>query len=252
MKNNRKRPCDWHSRYILLSVIMILSMFVMSGCMYPNSDGQQLKVSYRDSVERIQNAIDHFQKEQGILPILNAGESTPRYEKFRVDLDQLQKKGYIDEIPSTAFEKGGSVYYLILNEETDPIVKVMDLVTVQKVNDVQRYVNGYKASHNGNLPKGSELHPGTSIYYVDLDRLGQPNLQLRSVYSGQDIPFIMNENGTVYADYSFDIMQAIDRESIQPKENEDLRIYLVNASYFVPVKSLPYHWMNKEPVPVNE
>nr|WP_280521214.1 hypothetical protein [Paenibacillus mangrovi] len=220
----------------------------LTGCLYPEEKKSENSVSYRESVKRIQSAVDDFQKDQGILPILNADESTPKYEKFRVDMDQLQKRGYIDEIPSTAFEKGGSAYFLIQNEETDPTVKVMDLITVQKVNDVQRAVNQYKIAHDGKLPAGEEVYPG--IHTVDPALAKTESIELKSIYSGQDMNFIMDQAGVVYADYSFDIMQLIDKEGLKPSKEEDLREELVKSSDFVPVKSLPYHWSGDSPVAV--
>ena len=53
---------------------------------------------------------------------------------------------------------------------------------------------------------------------------------------------MMDEEGTVYADYAFDIMQAIQKNSSDPQEGEDLRVFLEKESYYVPVKSVPYTW----------
>ncbi|WP_440394731.1 hypothetical protein [Paenibacillus sp. SAF-054] len=228
------------------AVLAVLLAFSLTGCLYPDEKKTENRVSYRESVKRIQSAIDDFQKDQGLLPIINSDGETPKYEKFRVDLDQLQKRGFIDEIPATAFEKGGSAYFLIQNEETDPTVKVMDLITVQKVNDVQRAVNQYKTAHDGKLPAGEELYPG--IHRVDPELANIKSVVLKSVYSGQDMNFMMDQAGTVYVDYAFDIMQLIDKEGLKPTPEEDLREELVKSSDYVPVKSLPYTWSGNSPV----
>ncbi|MED5017698.1 hypothetical protein P9847_10320 [Paenibacillus chibensis] len=230
------------------AVMVVLLAVSLTGCLYPDEKKNENRVSYRESVKRIQSALDDFQKDQGILPMINADEDTPKYEKFRINLDQLQKGGYIDEIPATAFEKGGSAYFLIQNEETDPTVKVMDLITVQKVNDVQRAVNQYKSAHGGKLPAGEELYPG--IYLVDPALANTKSIVLKSVYSGQDMNFMMDEAGVVYVDYAFDIMQLIDKEGLKPSKEEDLREELVKSSDYVPVKSLAYRWSGDSPVVV--
>ncbi|MCM3784024.1 hypothetical protein M3231_13665 [Neobacillus mesonae] len=207
-------------------------------------------VNYDDSVNRIQNAVDSFQEDQQILPLITAGEETPRYEKFRVDLNKLETQGYLDDIPNTAFEKGGSVYYLIQEEETDPAIKVMDLVTVQKVNDVQRLVQSYRQTHN-EWPILEELNPG--VYSVDVDQLtgGASQVpELTSVYSGEPLSYLLDEEGNVYADYAFDLMQIIERESLQPSKTEDLRELLTDRSHYVPVKSLTYLWDGSTPIAV--
>ncbi|NMO96963.1 hypothetical protein [Paenibacillus lemnae] len=228
-----------------LTVSLILVLF-LSGCMYPKEDQQENQVSYRESVRRIQDAVNDFYKEESILPIITAGEEVPRYEKYRVDLDKLKNMGYIDEIPKTAFEKGGSGHFLIINEEVDPLVKVMDLLTIQKVNDVQLSVNRYKSDHDGELPTGVELHPG--FFSVDVAKTDMKKLQLKSFYSGQEITLMMDDTGKVYVDYAFDIMQAIQKNGEDPKPDQDLRTYLEEESYFVPVKSVPYLWVDQQPV----
>lgn len=233
---------------LLIVISVLLSITVsLSGCLYSDSEEGQSKVNYRESVKRIQSAVDDFQQEEGILPILNADIDTPRYEKFRIDLDLLNKRGYLDDIPATAFEKGGTAYFLILNEESTPTVKVMDVVTVQKVNDVQLQVTRYMSAHGGELPSGEELYPG--LYAVDTKKTGTASIKLYSVYSGEQIPLMLDKKGTVYVDYVFDLMSVINKNGVPQDKNEDLRLILEQASYYVPVKSLPYLWINEQPVP---
>jgi hypothetical protein len=229
---------------LLLGMVSLVLM--LSGCMYPGEE-KRASVNYRESVKRIQVAVNDYQQEEELLPILNADETTPRYEKFRIDLNKLNKQGYLDDIPATAFEQGGSAYFLILNEETDPVVKVMDLVTVQKVNDVQLLINRYKSAHGGALPVLEELYPG--LFTIDHKQAKTTSTKLTSVYSGQPLDFIMDKDGIVYVDYVLDIMAAIDKNGGERDVNKDLRLDLEEASYYVPVKSLPYLWINNQPIP---
>ncbi|WP_230875560.1 MULTISPECIES: DUF3939 domain-containing protein [Paenibacillus] len=231
-------------RTLPAAAILVLLSAILSGCLYPDNQAQNNRVSYVESVRNLQAAVDDYYQQEGVLPIITAGPEIPRYEKFRINLEQLKNTGYIDDIPATAFEKGGSAYFLIINEETEPTVKVMDLGTVQKVNDVQMSVNRYM-TQLGELPAGEELYPG--YWTVDVSKIDARSTELRSVYSGQDMSYIMDEAGTVYADYAFDIMQALQKDDITPAEDEDLRIYLEKASFYVPVKSVPYRWINGAP-----
>ena len=231
-------------------LVMLMLTLMTTGCLYPDEKNEAKAINYRDSVSRIQAAVDAYQADKGLLPILNANEDTPRYEKFRIDLSKLEQNGYLDEIPSTAFEKGGNAYFLILDEELKPTVKVLDLITMQKVTDVQRAVDRYKISNKGALPSINEIYPG--LFEVDLKKAGVTNSSLKSVYSGQEVAFLMDKQGKVYVDYAFDIMQLIDKEKIQPQPDEDLRVYLEQSSYYVPVKSLPYQWKDGSPVAVSE
>lgn len=232
------------SSFKLMLAVMIL-MLVTTACLSP-FEKTESNPSYHESVKRIQSAVEDYQKELELLPIINADQDTPRYEKFRVDMEKLKNTGFIDEIPNTAFEKGGSGYFLIINEESTPTVKVMDIATVQKVNDVQQAVDKYKRAHNNELPKGEEIYP--NVYTVDLSKANIPSIKIQSVYSNEEMAFMMNNDGQVYVDYAFDIMQAIEKSGQEPQDNEDLRNYLVDNSYFVPVKSLPYSWVAGAPV----
>ncbi|MNC46979.1 hypothetical protein D3C75_960180 [compost metagenome] len=164
-----------------------------------------------------------------------------------VDLEKLRQRGYLEEIPSAAFEKGGNAYFLILDEETAPVVKLMDLVTVQKVNDVQLQVNRYKSGHGGRLPAGEERYPG--LFTIDSKQAGTSGIILKSVYSGEPLEFMMDKDGNVYVDYVPDIMSAIDKNGSIPGPDKDLRTELETASFYVPVKSLPYLWVSGKPVP---
>lgn len=245
---NRKRRGGWMYRRFACGLTIFILSGLLSGCLY-REEPQERRVSYIESVDRVQRAIDRFQEDQGILPIITAGEETPRYEKFRINLDQLNQQGYLEQIPQTAFEKGGSVYFLVINEESDPTVKVMDLATVQKVNDVQRAVDLYRSKRDGKLPvqENGEISPG--VYRIDLEAAGAENYSLKSVYSGQPQDYLVDKDGRVYVDYAFDIMQALDQTGTKPGEDKDLREILTDQSYFVPVKSLPYRWVDGTPVP---
>lgn len=233
-------------RSAMLLPLLVLLILSLTGCMYPREQ-QQPGSSYRESVKRVQAAVDDYQEQKGLLPILTSDQDTPRYEKFVIDLNKLQQEGYLDEIPAAAFEKGGSAHFLVLDEETDPQVKLMDLVTVQKVNDIQRKVNLYKSAHGGKLPAGEELYPG--LVSIDAKRAGTGTIKLSSVYSGQPLGLLMDRSGAVYVDYGADIFSAIDKNGSSPAADRDLRLELTQASYYVPVKSLPYLWVDGRPVP---
>ncbi|WP_334071597.1 MULTISPECIES: DUF3939 domain-containing protein [Paenibacillus] len=246
--HNRKRRSGWKYRRIACGLTILILSGLLSGCLY-RGEPQERRVSYIESVDRVQRAVDRFQEDQGILPMITAGEETPKYEKFRVNLDQLNRQGYLEQIPETAFEKGGSVYFLVINEEEDPTVKVMDLATVQKVNDVQRSVDLFRNKQDGKLPVqvNGEISPG--VFKVDLEAAGAEAYDIKSVYSGQPQDYLVDKDGRVYVDYAFDIMQALDQSGEKPGAAADLREILTDRSYFVPVKSLPYRWVDGTPVP---
>lgn len=239
-----------------LARIMLVPMalaILLSGCLYREAVSENPSDAFREGVNRIQLAVDQYQSDHELLPLITPSEDTPKYEKFRVDLALLQKQGYLESIPGAAFENGGSVYFLIQNEELDPVIKIMDLTTVQYVNDVERLAAKYREQQGGALPvqkEDGELPEG--IHRVDLKAMGGKNYVLKSVYSGQELNYLINDEGKVYVDYAPDLMQIVERTGIAPSDNYDIREMLMEQSYFVPVKSLPYFWENDRPIPQPE
>ncbi|WP_270171601.1 hypothetical protein [Paenibacillus sp. SYP-B4298] len=232
-----------------LLVLAAVSAVLLSGCLYPKENLAQNKASTREAVRNMQAVIEEFQQATGVLPLKNSTPETPRYEKFVIDLAKLQNMQYISDLPAVSFEKGGKYYFLIQNEESEPTVKLMDLVVYQAANQIQGWVDSYKREQ-GSLPLGSQAYPG--FYYIDYGKLGQKEPVIQSIYSGLTLPAIINESGTVFVDYGIDIMQAVQRTQAEPQAGDDLRELLVASSELVPVKSTAYHWIDGDPQAVAE
>ncbi|RXZ76872.1 hypothetical protein EBB07_31715 [Paenibacillaceae bacterium] len=226
--------------------IGIISL-LLSGCLYPKENLAQSKVSVREDVTTVQTVIERFQKEAGLLPIKNSSPETSRYEKYIVDLAKLQRMNYISVLPSAAFEQGGRYFFLILNEETAPIVKVQDVVLSQAIIQVQNWVDEYRRMNkDGDLLAGEQAYPG--FYHLDYNKLGQKEPTLRSPFSGLTLATLIDDTGIVYIDYGIDVMKAVEKlGDKQPSSDQDLRELLVEFSDYVPVKSPVYHWVDGEP-----
>lgn len=237
-------------RQICCIVLFVIMSMTLQGCLYPKEMRKESQQSVREGVLLVQNAVDQYQKDTGLLPLVSSDESVPRYEKFRVNFELLKRKDLLSAIPGSAFESGGSGVYLIIDEETIPKVKVMDLLTSQRVNDLARAVDAHIRA-KGALPKQEEVYPG--FYRIDEKLIGIQPEEVRSPFSRSVLSFMMDEQGRVYADYAQDIMQLVESSGKQPTGQEkDLRPMLADASFFVPVKSVAYKWSNGAPVPQEE
>ncbi|MBB6677737.1 hypothetical protein [Cohnella lubricantis] len=218
----------------------------LTGCMYPDEQTPGNDASARQSVLAVQDAVDRYMTDNGVLPIVSADESVPKYEKFKLDLGKLKRMNYLGSVPNVAFESGGRNQFLVIDEETKPTVKLLDIPVYQEAAAVQRKVNDYMNEHSGGKPVGEELYPG--YWSLDFKMLGGGEPDARSMFSGQSLTFMLDAAGTVWLDYGLDIATAIRKSSSAPSGDEDLRGILVAESYFVPVKSPVYHWVNGEPV----
>lgn len=91
--------------------LLALIMISLVGCLYPEDQTPGNQASAREAVLTVQDAIERYQQQTGLLPIQNANESVPIYEKYKVDFGKLKRMGFIAQIPSAAFENGGSFQF---------------------------------------------------------------------------------------------------------------------------------------------
>lgn len=233
-------------RKCITVVFVLLSMVLLSSCLYPNEMRKDQNISPRESVMLVQTAVEQYIQLTGVPPIKNFEMDTPYYEKYVIDFGKMIERGAIGQIPATAFEKGGSYFFVLVNPETDPQVKMMDVHLIQQVGDVQRAVDQYKRKHDGEIPLQDEI--SNDWFYIDYSKMRIAPVQLPSPFTTQTISLMIHQSGVVMVNYAPEIMRIMQQEKIDsPPSNHDLREVLVNHSYFVPVKSVTYHWVDGEP-----
>jgi hypothetical protein len=229
----------------MTACLLILILTSMTGCLYPNDQTPGSQVSAREAVLTAQDAVNRYKEQTGLLPIQNAEQSVPLYEKYKIDFGKLKRMGFISQVPSAAFENGGAYQFLIIDEETKPQVKLLDLAVFQAVGNVQKKVDQYRLDHSNRNPAGDEVYPG--FPEIDFGKLAMSVPDIRSMYSHQPLNLLVNDRGQVLVDYGIDIAAALKKLSAKPTVSEDLRRLLVEASYYVPVRSPSYHLVNGEP-----
>jgi hypothetical protein len=201
----------------------------------------------KDSLLLVQSAVDNYKKNNGVLPIKNFDSQTPLYEQCVVDFKKIMDQGLLGEIPTNAYEKGGSNYYVIVTPETKPTVKLLDLISIQQVNEVQSKITEYRNKHFGQIPSKQQTSIGW--FTIDYAKLHMTKPTVLSPYSRLPIELFVALDGTVVMDYGSDIMKALQMQHVNhPSDTVDLRTFLVAASYYVPAKSGIYYWMHNEPV----
>lgn len=230
------------------TVLAIACFVVLAGCLYPDELRKENQVFGTEYIAVVQAAVDQYVEARSVLPIKNSEIDTPIYEKYVIDFKKLLDTPYLSLVPPNAFEKGGTSLYVLVDAETEPKVKLLDLVAAQRVNDVQNAVDRYRLSHGGELPVRPEETGDDEWWFIDYKKIGMSEVQVRSVYSGQYLPLMLHESGRVVIQYGPDIAGLIRRLGVEPERGKDLRGYLVENSSFVPVKSAPYEWVDGEPV----
>ncbi|GKU79551.1 hypothetical protein [Paenibacillus sp. L3-i20] len=248
MNTKYKHGANRLLRFTATMIAIMLFILPLTGCLYPKENLKQ-NVAPKEAIRNVQGAIDQYYSDLKLLPILNSGQDVPKYEKFRIDFPKLQSKNYMSSPPTAAFENGGNYYFIIIDEDTKPRVKLMDIVSFQKMNDIQNWVKLH-IQDGGVLPKKDAMYPG--FYEIDYAMMNQKAPTISSVFSGQTLRALIDDNGVVYTDYGIDIMQLIQKNgTVNEDENFDLRSLLVDSSDFVPVKAPIYKLINGEPVAVH-
>lgn len=222
-----------------------VALIPLAGCMYPDEYTPSSQVSAKEAVRTVQDAVNRYKEDTGLLPIENATGATPIYEKFRLDLAKLKRMGYLTDLPKEAFERGGSGQFLIVDEEKNPQVKLLDIPVYQTIGTIQSKVNAYVLKHKGEQPAGEEIYP--DFRQIDYKKLGIDDPAIRSMYTGRVMELLIDPGSTVYADYGTDIVKALEKSALKPAPQDDLRAVLTSESFYVPVKSPVYRLVDGTP-----
>ncbi len=229
-------------RLLAIASITMVAMLV-SGCLYPKERLVENQVPSTFYLEAAQKAVEQFQAAEGVLPIVTKPADTPIFEKYEIDFRRLIPR-YLPDIPANAFEKGGVYQYVLIDAETKPQVKLLDLGLVSRVADVQQAVNRYR-NNRGRLPVKQTLENGYAA--IDFDAIGMKEPVVKSPFTDQLLSMVMNEKGEVGIDYAPDIAAVLRNTKAKVPPNTDPRYVLARESMYVPVKSFPYELKNGEP-----
>jgi hypothetical protein len=228
-------------------IMLITILFSLTGCLYPDDRLANNRIPYDDQIQSMQRAVERYKTDnEGLLPIKTRDMSTPIYQKYPIDFQKLVPR-YIQEPPSTAYESGGIYQYVLVDVETNPTVKLIDLVIADKIRELKLSINMYR-SRKGYAPI-KEIIANNRYLTIDYSKLGMDNSPyVVSPYTGNNLPFIMDANGEIYVDYSIDLFQTLQKYDHTFSEGDDIREILVKHFPIVPAYSVPYTIKNNEPI----
>ncbi|ERN54170.1 hypothetical protein M3689_03700 [Alkalihalophilus marmarensis] len=219
----------------IVSILMI-SMF-LTGCMLPDEQRSENQLAYPDQLQAVEQAAKQFQQDTGVLPIRNFDETTPLYQRYVVDFNQLVPR-YLQQPPGTAFENGGVFQYVLVNVEEEPEAKVIDLRSQREIQQFQQRINEYMRKHTY-APVLEMVDVG--LFKLDHEALNYSEApHVRSPYYDTYLPLLYTNDGEIVIDYRIDLNMALNEFEHDFKENEDIRSILVDNFPIVPVRSVPY------------
>ncbi|MBT2642058.1 hypothetical protein J7I80_07470 [Bacillus sp. ISL-41] len=222
----------------------ILVVVTLTGCMYPEEKLVQNQVPYKDQLDSVQSAVDQYKEAKGgLLPIKTKDAETPIYQKYPIDFKKIVPR-YMAESPGNAYENGGLFQYVLVDAETDPTVKLLDLRMAETIREIKMRINA-----TGYPPFKEKV--AENVYTLDFKKIGyKEEPVVVSPFTNQNLHFIISTEGEIYVDYRSDLYQAIKSSKKEFEEGVDIRDILVDNSMFVPAYSLPYaiDQETKEPV----
>ncbi|MEK3886023.1 hypothetical protein [Bacillus sp. FSL K6-3431] len=222
-----------------MKVIFKLSMFMMvsillSGCFYPQDKKTENLVPYEDQIEGVQLAVNKFQESNGgLLPIKTKDMDTDIYIKYPIDFTRLAPQ-YISNPPGNAFESGGVYQYILMDVETNPTVKVIDLRMAEKIREIK-----IRIKSQGFPPFKDTL--ANNVFSLDYSKLGYKAEQyVSSPYTNNNLPLVITGTGEIYVDYSSDLFLRLQETEHEFLPGDDIRPILSDQSPVAPAFSLPY------------
>lgn len=223
-------------------MILLLTSILLSGCLFPAEERVENQIPDEAQLIAVQNAIEQYQAETGVLPIQTRDMDTDIFIKYPIDFSKLVPK-YLANIPGNAFEKGGIFQYIIWDPENNPTVKLVDLRSAEKIRELNiRLLSSKYMVYKDRI--------ADYVYSIDFDKLNYDSqLTVPSPYSNNHLPLVASTEGKAYVDYSIDLALFLKENDIKPTPGEDIRMLLVEAYPVVPAYSLPYTVNeNNEPV----
>ncbi|WP_346267676.1 hypothetical protein [Sporosarcina sp. E16_3] len=227
-----------------IGLLLISSLvFVLSGCMYPSEKTTEQEIPYADQLESMQKAVNAYQQNSGgLLPIKTRDLETDIYIKYPIDFSKVVP-AYTEKIPSNAYETGGIYQYVLIDVETNPTVKLVDLRTAEHIRDLN-----LRKNVNGRAPFKHSV--GDHVYAVDFEAMGfKEPLTVPSPYSDAVLPIVIGGDGIFYIDYSIDLNRMLQEKTQTVKPGEDIRFLLTDNYPILPAYSLPYT-VNKDNEPI--
>ena len=227
---------------LLFSLVFLIS--ILSGCMYPKENLAKNQVSYEEQIQAVQTVVGKFREDNGgLLPIKTMDQTTPIYQKYPIDFKRLTPK-YMAEPPGNAYESGGVFQYVLVDAESDPIVKIFDLRNAELIRDIKIRIKSQK------YPPYKEKITD-HVFSLDFQKIGyKEDPVVISPYSGQPLPLVVTGEAEIYIDYRSDLARAIQKTKLDVSPGEDIRHILVVDSAFVPAYSLPYTMDEKTNEPI--
>ncbi|SHE43613.1 hypothetical protein SAMN05444392_101458 [Seinonella peptonophila] len=224
-----------------LSIFCLL--FFCVGCFYPQDKRLQLN-QLPEHINHVQAAVDTYLKQNKVLPYRYQEDERKFATKYTVDLGKLG--GFLNDIPPSAFEKGGYYLFALVDVERKPLVRLFDMRVSDQVSKLETEVRLYHEEKK-QWPLGKPI--SKDYYEIDYKKLGVDSIHLSNPYDpNNQLSLIIDKWGHIYIDYRFSVMRMVQQSGKQPQNGSDMKLWLAKESLFVPAYSPNMQWQKGEPI----
>lgn len=216
--------------------VSLAATVLLAGCMFPETNRVD-NVPYEDQLQSVQTAVDSYKETTGVLPIKTKPAETPLVERYPIEFSRLVP-GYLADPPANSFEGGGLFLYVLVEAETDPTVKLIDLRVTERLQALQTNINSFRVKE-GKYPFKGSL--GKNQFTIDYDLVfvsEEPFIP--SPYTENELPIYVDGSGQLFVDYRADLEAALENTDAEPKVGEDIRYLLYENAPFAPAYSQGY------------
>ena len=221
-------------RNVLKMISLLFVTLILSACMYPQSERQKNDLPKESQIKMVDNAVKQYQEDNGgLLPFKTTEDhlNNREYLKYQVDFQKLVPD-YLSDIPTTAYENGGHYQYVIIDEDSDPKVKIADLRITNTIRSLTTRLN-VLSEH---VELGETIGP--NVYALDLDHYHlDQNPTVDSPYTGNELNVYFNGGEEFLVDYIDDVQYIIDDKGLSFDTGEDVRHVLYENTPVVPTYS---------------
>ncbi|WP_026689471.1 hypothetical protein [Alteribacter aurantiacus] len=233
------------------SVWMVMAALLLSGCLFPDSERAENQIPYEDQIQSVQTAVHQYRESTQVLPIQTRDAETSVFMRYPVNFRTLVP-GYLQSAPGNAFENGGTFQYVLTNVEEEAEVKLVDLRSSRKLQEISRRIDSYRSS-NRFAPVNGQVGPGVLELNYEALRYDEVATVQSPFNPNHKLPIHMATNGDLIIDYRIDVMYFIEEYGMDGfSEGDDLRWLLVEHSPFVPAHSKPITVKDGEVVYMDE
>ncbi len=218
--------------------ILLVFVLLLSGCLYPNEKRIENQVPYQDQILSVQHAVVQYRLENQDLPVHHRDTEISEYQQYLVNFQQLVPR-YLQQPPGNSFESGGVYQYVLVDVETHPQVKLIDLTMTRGIQELQRNVNEYRRKNRFAPVKGAVAKGVFELDYEKLRLKTAPTVK-SPYHSDHHLPLYIDGNAQVIVDYSIDLHYALSKFEHSFQEGDDIRRVLVEHFPFVPSYSVAY------------